>query len=83
MVGEYDINDAELGLKKKTGISTAKSKRKGPFEVNKETKNVPETEAYNINKGEEQKIYIEKNIERFGPSGNKNQVLVHMIYMNK
>ena len=71
-VGEYDINDAELNLKKKTGISTVKQVRKDPFEVSKESKNVPGTGAYNINKGEQQKFYIEQNMERFGPSGNKN-----------
>ena len=37
-VGEYDINDAELKLKKKTGISTNKSVRKDPFKVGKELK---------------------------------------------
>ena len=30
------VNDAELKLKKKTGISTNKSKRKDPFEVGNE-----------------------------------------------
>ena len=73
-VGEYDINDASLKLKKKTGISTAKSKRVDPFEVTKESKNVPGTGSYNINKTEPNKFYMEQNIERFGPSGNKNQV---------
>ena len=71
-VGEYDINEAELKLKKKTGISTNKSKRKDPFETSKESKNIPGAGAYNINKGEQQKFYIEQNMERFGPSGNKN-----------
>ena len=71
-VGEYDINDAELKLKKKTGISTNKSQRKNPFEVTKESKNVPGTGAYNINKSEQQKFYMEQNMERFGPSDNKN-----------
>ena len=71
-VGEYDINDAELNLKKKTGISKVKSARKDPFEVSKETKNVPGTGAYNINKTEKKGIYIEGNVPRFGPSGNKN-----------
>ena len=71
-VGEYDINEAELKLKKKTGISTNKSKRKDPFEASKESKNIPGAGAYNINKGEQQKFYIEQNMERFGPSGNKN-----------
>ena len=71
-VGEYDINDAELKLKKKTGISTNKSKRQDPFEVSKESKNVPGTGAYNINKGEQPKFYMEQNMDRFGPSGNKN-----------
>ena len=69
-VGEYDINDAELKLKKKTGISTNKEKRKDPFEASKESKNVPGTGAYNINKAEQQKFYIEGNIERFGPSND-------------
>jgi len=71
-VGEYDINDAELNLKKKTGISKVKSARKDPFEVSKETKNVPGTGAYNINKEEKKGVYIEGNVPRFGPSGNKN-----------
>ena len=71
-VGEYDINDAELKLKKKTGISTNKSIRKDPFEVNKEKKNIPGTGAYNVSKSESNKFYIEQNMERFGPSGNKN-----------
>ena len=71
-VGEYDINDASLKLKKKTGISTNKSKRQDPFEVSKESKNIPGTGAYNINKGENPKFYIEQNMNRFGPSGNKN-----------
>ena len=71
-VGEYDINEAELKLKKKTGISTNKSKRKDPFEVSKENKNIPGTGAYNINKAEQNKFYIEQNMERFGPSGNQN-----------
>jgi hypothetical protein len=69
-VGEYDINDAEIKLKKKTGISTAKSVRKDPFEVGKESKNVPGTGAYNVLKSEEGKFYIEPNMKRFGPSGN-------------
>ena len=71
-VGEYDINDAELKLKKKTGISTNKSIRKDPFEVNKEKKNIPGTGAYNVSKSESNKFYMEQNMERFGPSGNKN-----------
>ena len=60
-VGEYDINDAALKLKQKTGISTVKQARKDPFEVSKESKNVPGTGSYNINKGEEKKFYIEQN----------------------
>ena len=71
-MGEYDINETELKLKKKTGISTAKSKRVDPFEVTKESKNIPGTGSYNINKTEPNKFYMEQNIERFGPSGNKN-----------
>ena len=71
-VGEYDINEAALKLKKKTGISSVKSKRKDPFEATKESKNVPGTGTYNINKTEPNKFYMEQNIERFGPSGNKN-----------
>ena len=70
--GEYDINYASLKLKEKTGISTNKSQRKDPFEVTKESKNIPGAGAYNINKGVQQKFYIEQNMERFGPSGNKN-----------
>ena len=64
-VGEYDINDAELKLKKKTGISTNKSKRQDPFEVNKESKNIPGTGAYNINIRESKGVYIEGKKERF------------------
>ena len=71
-VGEYDINDAELKLKKKTGIASYKSKRADPFEASKESKNIPGTGSYNINKTEPNKFYMEQNIERFGPSGNKN-----------
>ena len=71
-VGEYDINDAELKLKKKTGISTNKSKRQDPFEVSKENKNVPGTGAYNLSKGENPKFYIEPKISRLPPTGNKN-----------
>jgi len=37
------INDVELNLKKKIGIST---ERKDPFEVRKESRNVPGTGAY-------------------------------------
>jgi hypothetical protein len=49
-VGEYNINDIEIKLKKKTGISTSKSARKDQFEVGKEQKNIPPgTGAYNIN----------------------------------
>ena len=69
-VGEYDINDAELKLKKKTGISTNRAKRKDPFEATKESKNVPGTGSYNINKLQDQKFYIEQNIERFSSSNN-------------
>ena len=57
-------------MKKKTGISTNKAARKDPFEVSKENKNVPGTGAYNINKGEQQKFYIEQNMERFSSSNN-------------
>ena len=71
-MGAQKVNEAALKLKKKTGISTAKSKRADPFEVTKESKNVPGTGAYNINKTEPNKFYMEQNIERFGPSGNKN-----------
>ena len=38
-VGEYNVNDAELKLKQKTGISVNKSERKDPFEIGKESKN--------------------------------------------
>ena len=70
-VGEYDINDAELKLKKKTGISTNKSKRKDPFEVNKESKNIPGTGAYNINIKESKGVYIEGKKQRFATSSNE------------
>ena len=65
-----NINDAELKLKKRTGISTVKSSRKDPFEVSKESKNVPGTGSYNINKLREQKFYIEGNVPRFSSSNN-------------
>ena len=71
-VGEYDINDAELKLKKKTGISTNKSKRKDPFEVSKENKNNPGAGAYNTMEAAKNRFYIDTNLPRFGPSGNKN-----------
>ena len=71
-VGEYDINEAALKLKKKTGISNVKSVRKDPFEVGKDNKNNPGAGAYNLNKPVNNKFYIEQNMERFGPSGNKN-----------
>jgi len=45
-------------LKKKTVISTNKAKRKDPFEATKESKNIPGTGAYNINKTEPNKFYI-------------------------
>ena len=69
-VGEYDINDAEINLKKKVGISTSKSVRKDPFEVGKESKNVPGTGAYNINKVDKKGVYIEGNLKRFNTSNN-------------
>ena len=71
-VGEYDINDAEIKLKTKTGISNAKSARKDPFEVNKEKLNIPGAGSYNINKEQNKKFYVEKNMERFARSGNDN-----------
>ena len=67
-VGEYDINEAELKLKKKTGISTNKSKRKDPFEVGKESKNVPGVGAYNTKDTGKNKFYIESNLPRFTTS---------------
>ena len=57
-------------MKKKTGISTNKSVRKDPFEVGKESKNVPGTGAYNINKVDKKGVYIEGNIKRFDTSYN-------------
>ena len=69
-VGEYDINDAELKLKKKTGISTNRSKRKDPFEVSKENKNIPGTGAYDINIRERKGVYIEGKKQRFETSYN-------------
>ena len=70
-VGEYDINDAELKLKKKDAtISAVRSKRKGPFEVNKEKKNVPGIGTYNISKQERKGIYIEGKKQRFETSYN-------------
>ena len=69
-VGEYDINDAELKLKKRTGISTNKSKRKDPFEVDKEQKGKPGIGSYNINKENIKGVYIEGNAPRFGSSND-------------
>ena len=70
-VGEYDINDAELKLKKKDAtISAVKSQRKGPFEVNKEKRNVPGIGTYNINIRERKGIYIEGKKQRFESSYN-------------
>ena len=69
-VGEYNINDAEIKLKKKTGISTSKSARKDPFEVGKESKNVPGAGAYNTIDYNNKKFYIETNIPRFTTSNN-------------
>ena len=69
-VGEYDINDAEIKLKKKTGISTSKSARKDPFEVGKDSKNNPGAGAYNINKKNEKGVYIEGKKKRFETSDN-------------
>ena len=69
-VGEYDINDAELKLKKKTGISTSKSARKDPFEVGKESKNIPGAGAYQITRDKKNQFYIEGNVPRFTSSDN-------------
>ena len=70
-VGEYDINDAELKLKKKDAtISAVKSVRKDPFEVSKDTKNVPGIGTYNINKRDIKGIYIEGKKQRFETSYN-------------
>ena len=71
-VGEYDINDAELKLKTKTGISNNKSERKDPFEVNKEKLIVPGAGTYNVNINENKKFYVEKNIKRFADANNGN-----------
>ena len=68
--GECEINEEQLKIKKKTGISTNKAKRKDPFEATKESKNVPGTGAYNISKAEQQKFYIEGNVPRFGSSND-------------
>ena len=69
-VGEYDINDAEIKLKKKTGISTSKSARRDPFEVGKEQKGKPGAGSYNINKTDIKGVYIEGNAPRFTSSNN-------------
>ena len=69
-VGEYDINDAELKLKKKTGIASYKSKRKGPFEVGKERKSVPGAGSYNITYEGKNKFYMERDLPRFTSSDN-------------
>ena len=69
-VGEYDINDAELKLKKKTGFSTSKSIRKDPFEVGRELKNVPGAGTYNTIEERKNKFYMDSNIPRFSSSNN-------------
>jgi len=69
-VGEYDINDAEIKLKRKTGVSTSKSTRKDPFEVGKDQKYFPGSGAYNINKIEHKGVYIEGKKKRFETSYN-------------
>ena len=62
-VGEYDINDAEIKLKKKDPtISAVKSVRKDPFEVSKDTRGVPGSGSYNINIREKKEYILkEKN----------------------
>ena len=67
-VGEYDINDAELKLKKKTGISTNKAQRKDPFEATKESKSIPGAGAHNTIVTSSNKFYIEGNVPRFAIS---------------
>ena len=70
-VCKFNVNDTELKLKKKVGISIVKSERKDPFEVRKESRNVSGTGAYyNVIKAEEHKFYIEPNMERFISSNN-------------
>ena len=59
-------------MKKKTGISTNKEVRKDPFEVSKESKNIPGTGAYNVIKSEPKNFYIEQKMKRFVPAENKN-----------
>ena len=72
---EYNINDVELKIKKKTRISSYKSKRKDPFEISKESKNIPKIGAYNINNSDIKGVYIEGNIKRFSTSyDNKDGV---------
>jgi len=61
------INEAELKLKLKTGLSVNKSEHKDPFEVGKESKNVPGIGAYNVIKTEH-KFNIEEKIEKFASS---------------
>ena len=72
VVGEYNINEVELKLNKKTGISTVKQERKGLFEVSKESKNIPGTGAYNFIKSEQKNFYIEQIMKRFVPAESKN-----------
>ena len=69
-VGEYNINDAEIKLKKKTGISTSKSARRDPFEVDRDTKNIPGAGTYNTIESSKNAFYIESNMPRFTTSDN-------------
>ena len=68
--GKPGIGEYKLNLKKKLGISSNKEVRKDPFELIKELKNVPGTGAYNIEKKENKKFYIEQNVERFKTSND-------------
>ena len=68
-VGDYDINEAEIKLKKKDPtVSAVKSERKDPFEVSKNSRGVPGTGSYNIRQVEKKGVYIEGKKQRFETS---------------
>ena len=69
-VGEYDINDAEIKLKKKTGIATYKSQRKSPFEVGKERRSTPGAGTYNTINSEKNRFYMNSDLPRFTTYNN-------------
>lgn len=71
-VGQYDINDQEINLKRKApGYQVSKGERRDPFEPNRETKGVPGAGNYNVSKKDTAKLStIRSYTERFGSSAN-------------